>query len=172
MKKLVVLFLGGILLASCNQPKIAYVDNVELTNQYEGIKAIEKKFEKKANLLSTNLDSLAKSYQSQVQKFKETAQSMSASERKEKGTKLMKMRQQLLQERNTVSQLLQKQQTKARDSLMKVIKGFIKDYGEKHNYTYILGSTELSNILYAKDAKNITDEVVKALNEKFDNESK
>jgi len=50
------------------------------------------------------------------------------------------------------------------------VNSFIKEYGTQHNYNIIFGTTQGGNIVYAVDALNITDDVLKSLNEKHKGE--
>jgi len=50
------------------------------------------------------------------------------------------------------------------DSIVTKVKDYVKDYGKKNNYTYIFGSNESANIMYAKDGLDITEEILGKLN--------
>lgn len=47
------------------------------------------------------------------------------------------------------------------------VNDFLQRYGEKMNYSIILGTTQTGNIVYAKDGLDITEEVIKGLNEEY-----
>ncbi len=51
------------------------------------------------------------------------------------------------------------------DSMITKVKDFVKDYGEENDYTYIFGSNESANIIYAKEGLDITQEILEELNE-------
>lgn len=44
---------------------------------------------------------------------------------------------------------------------------YVKDFGEENGYVYIYGTESLGNILYAKDKKNLTKEVLNYINKKY-----
>ena len=54
---------------------------------------------------------------------------------------------------------------------MEKVKDFVAEYGKENGYTYIFGSNESANIMYAKDGLDITDEIVKKLNESYSGKS-
>lgn len=164
MKKIVFVLLGAMLFVSCNQEKTAYVNNQKLIQDYKGLKDTEAKFTAKSAKVKTTLDSLAKDFQKEVQAYQKAAESMSSSERKEKEQALMTKQQQLRQQQQTIGQVLNQQSTKAIDSIITVVKGFVADYGKENGYTYIFGATEAANIMYAKEGKDITEEILKELN--------
>jgi outer membrane protein len=61
---------------------------------------------------------------------------------------------------------LQVEGQKQIDTLVKEVKAFIKDYGKKNGYTFILGANDAGSVLYGDDAKDITEIILKALNNK------
>lgn len=170
MKKIVFVLLGSMLFVSCNQEKTAYVNNKQLIQDYKGLKDTEAEFTSKSEKVKTTLDSLAKEFQKDVQAYQKEAESMSASARKEKEQALMTRQQELRQQQRTIGQVLNQQSTKAIDSIITVVKGFVADYGKEHGYTYIFGATEAANIMYAKEDKNITEEILKELNAAYGKE--
>ena len=64
-------------------------------------------------------------------------------------------------------QQLQEEGSVLRDSIIKEVKVFIKEYGKKKGYDYIYGTGDAATILYSKETYNITEEVLKELNENF-----
>lgn len=164
MKKIVFALMGTFLLASCSQEKTAYVDNTKLIQEYQGLKDTEAKFTSKTDLIKKQLDSAAKAFQAEVKDYQSKAKSMSSSARKEKEQELMEKQQSLRQQQATIGKLLNQKSNKAIDSIVEVVKSFVADYGEKNGYTYIFGSTASANIMYAKEGKDITEEVLKVLN--------
>ena len=58
------------------------------------------------------------------------------------------------------------------DTLVKQVKAFVKDYGKKNGYTFILGANEAGSVMYGADDKDITEDVIKALNGDTKEESK
>jgi outer membrane protein len=57
------------------------------------------------------------------------------------------------------------------DSLVKDVKKFIKEYGKEKGYNYIYGTGDAATVLYAKEEYDITNEVIKLLNEKYKSSS-
>ena len=50
------------------------------------------------------------------------------------------------------------------DSLIKKVKEFVKDYGTKNGYDFILGSNEAGSVMYGKTEDNLTKTILDALN--------
>ena len=53
------------------------------------------------------------------------------------------------------------------DSIVSKVKEEIKSYGEANGYSYILGGGDGGSVLYGIEKNNLTDEIVKLLNEKY-----
>lgn len=58
------------------------------------------------------------------------------------------------------------------DSLVSKIKTFLKGYGKEKGYDYVYGTGATATILYGKEEYDITKDVIKALNEKYEKEGK
>jgi outer membrane protein len=50
------------------------------------------------------------------------------------------------------------------EELVKEVRRKVATYGEENNYVYIYGSNETANILYAKEGKDITEELIEYIN--------
>ena len=167
MKKLVVALTGLILLVSCEQAKIGYVDNVKLMEDYQEKIDIEAKFKTKTDALTKKRDSISQAFQIEAQAFQAQAQKMSQKKAQEEYG-LMQQRgqfigQQLQQEEQA---LLTAGQTEM-DSVVGKVKKEIKAYGEANKFTYILGGGDGGSVLYGQEVNDFTYEVVKLLNDKY-----
>lgn len=53
------------------------------------------------------------------------------------------------------------------DQIWKQINQFMSDYGKEHNYDYILGATGQGNLMFAKEAGDLSKEVLEYINQKY-----
>lgn len=163
-----MIFAGLLLgMAACQQDKIGFVDNVELMNKYQEKIDIEARFTAKTATLNKKRDSVSQAFQLEAQAFQTKAQGMSQKKAQEEYGLLQQrgqfMGQQLQQEEQQLQLLGQTEM----DSLVSKVKSEIKDYGKAHGYTYILGGGDGGGVLYGADAKDVTDEILKILNDKY-----
>ncbi|MDR6299802.1 OmpH family outer membrane protein [Mesonia maritima] len=163
MKKILIV-LSITFLASCNNNKMAYVDNTVLIKEYKNMKSTEERFKKKSEALQNELDSIARDFQQEVDNYKMASEEMTEKERQKKETQLMQRQQQLQRQQQAKSQRLREESDQVIDSLIDEVRDFVSNYGEEHNYTFILGSNESANIMYAEKGKDITQDVLKELN--------
>lgn len=157
----------AILMVSCNEQKTAYVDTTVLIKEYKEMKDVEAQFTSKSDSVRQQLDSAANAFQQEVQTYQSQMNSMSEAQRKEKEQELMQMQQMLQQQQQMVGQKLREQSNTVMDSMVTKIKDYVKDYGKENNYTYIFGSNESANIMYAEDGLDITQDILSELNEEY-----
>lgn len=166
MKKLLFTALIAASLISCQTEsmKTAYVDNSRLVQDYHKMEKTEAKFEKKNKELSDELDAVAQEFQKEVQEFQAKANSMSKANLEKRQNELMQKQQMLQQQQQQKSEQMRQESDAAINEIIDDVKTYVSNYGEENGYTYIFGSNESANIMYAKKGLDITDEVLKSLN--------
>lgn len=173
MKKLLFVALGFAIL-SCNKQetptglKTAYVDTEKLMKEHQHAIDIENKYKVKSEEMGRELDAEAKQFQSDYQNALQQAQAKGPQWAQQKAAELQQREQKLNIKQQSMYQEIQNSSNAELDSLVKDIKLYIKDYGKKNKYDYVYGTGLTSpSILYAKDSYDITDEIVKTLNENY-----
>ena len=167
IKKLSLIAAVGIFFSSCNEQKTAYVDTTRVIQEYKEMEEVEAEFTSKSDAVRGQMDSIARVFQQEVQEYQSSMNSMSASAREAKEKELMQKQQMLQQRQQMQSNQLRQESTAVMDSLVEKVKDFVKVYGEENGYTYIFGSNESANIMYAEEGLDITDEVLKKLNSEY-----
>lgn len=168
MKNLVMVVLVILTFMSCQEPqKIGYVDNTTLVNDYQEKKDIEVQLQAKIDAFQKRTDSLQKAFQLEVNEAEIKARRLS-------GQKLQELSKDI-QDKNTAlqqrfqfeqQQIAQESQSK-NDSLIKKVKDFVKDYGQKNGYTFILGSNEAGSVMYGQDSSDLTQTILDLLNAQY-----
>lgn len=173
MKKLLFIALGFAIL-SCNKQegpsglKTAYVDTEKLMKEHQQAIDIENKYKVKSEEMGRELDTEAKQFQSDYENALRQAQAKGPQWAQQKAAELQQREQQLNIKQQSMYQEIQTASNAELDSLVKEIKLYIKDYGKKNNYDYVYGTGLTSpSILYAKDSYDVTDEILKTLNDKY-----
>lgn len=151
---------------SC-QDKVMYVDNTKLLNEYQEKIDLENSLQKKIDAYSRKRDSISRVFQLEAQQFESQAQSLGQAVAQKKYNELMQKSQMLQQHLMQEEQAIQSESQSKMDTLLTKVKKFVKEYGKNKGYTYILGANEGGSVLYGADTKNITDDVVKALNDNY-----
>ncbi|MEX0315940.1 MAG: OmpH family outer membrane protein [Allomuricauda sp.] len=166
MKKGIVLLIALVVVA-CQQNKIGYVDNVKLMDGYQEKIDVETKFKTKAEALTKKRDSISQSFQLELQEFQTKAQKMSQKSAQEEYALLQQKGQFVGQQLQQEEQQLQQSSQTEMDSLVSKVKKEIKAYGKANGYTYILGGGDGGAVLYGEEVNNLTDAVLKILNDKY-----
>ncbi len=154
-------------LTSCQQTKIGYVDNVKLMDEYQEKIDVEADFKVKADALNKKRDSTSQAFQVEAQAFQAEAEKMSQEKAQEQYGQMQQRGQMIGQQLQQEDQQLQAVGQVEMDSIVSKVKKEIEAYGKANGYTYILGGGDGGSVLYGTDANNLTDEVVKLLNEKY-----
>jgi len=168
MKKLLLLGIAVLAFTSCQQPtKIGYVDNSKLINEYQEKKDIEANLQLKINAFQKRTDSLRQAFQMEINEAEIKARRMSQND-VQKLMKEFQDKEQALSQRVQFeqSQIAQESQAK-NDSLIKKIKDYVKDYGTKNGYEYILGSNEGGSVMFGKAENDLTQTLLDALNAEY-----
>lgn len=173
MKKIVVLLSVTVLMISCNQTKIAYIDIEEVIKEYKGMKDAQKEMDVKEGDYKKALDQLAVGYQNGLKEYQEKGRAMSAQKRQQTENTLMQQQQMLNQQQQQAQQELQKYGQEKMDEINEDIQDFVADYAKKHGYSYILGTSEQTRaVLYGDSKSDITDEILESLNDDYKKSTK
>jgi len=168
MKNLVYVVLAVLVLTSCQQQKIGFIDNGKVINEYQEKKDIEEKYKVRDEAFKKRTDSIGQAFQMEVQAFQAKAGKMSQKKAQEAYEGLMQKQQTLQQQ----IQIEQQQITKAFqieiDSTIIKVKDFVKDYGKTNGYTYILGTSDAAaSVLYGTEENDLSQTIIDALNTEY-----
>ncbi len=173
MKKIVLVFAMAAAIISCNKEtnsaefKTAYVDTSKLLEEYTEAKDIDAKYKNRATEMGKELEAETTRFRRDAEAFEAKAQQLGQLWAQQNSASLQKRQSELQYAQQAMMQQLQQESGAEMDSLVKNVKAFIKDYGKDKGYDYVYGTGEAVSILYAKDQYDITDDVVKSLNDKY-----
>jgi outer membrane protein len=174
IKKTVIFFALAIVFISCNKPtepkefKTAYIDTSKLMDESTEAKDIGAKYKDKSKVMGNQLEAEVARFKSEAASFKQNAQTNGQAWAQQKGAELSQREQQLNYAQQAMLQQLQEESGAEIDSLVINYRKIIKEYGKEKGYDYIYGSGDSApSILYAKDSYDITNEVIKMINDKY-----
>ncbi len=113
------------------------------------------------------LNSRARTLQTEMDEFNRKLENNAflSRERAEDAQKsILKKQQELQQLEGNLSNQLMEQQEKMTNQLRDTINAFFKEYNRNGKYEMIISNTANDNVLYSKEAYDITDDVIKQLN--------
>jgi len=158
-----------------NGSNIAYVDIDTLEANYELLKTRGEDFKKRQTQMENELQRSYTQLQNDAYEIQKKAQSnsLTQAEYEAANKRLMQMQQTLESRKQSLTEQLMKEQDEFNTDLKKRLNNFLSEYNKSHNYDFILSySGSGSAILYAGKARNITNEVVKGLNDAAVKETK
>lgn len=166
MKKLMAV--GALLVfGSCQQNKIGYVDYANLMDGYQRKKDLETTYNQKAEAYTRKRDSISQVFQLEAQAMQTRAQGMSQQKAQEEYATLQQRGQLIGQQLQQEEQLMQQMGQRKMDSLIMDVKARIQEYGKANGYHYILAGGDGGTVLYGAEAQDVTEPLLKLLNEEY-----
>lgn len=176
MKKLLVLVALGVAMISCQETatakkddfKTGYIDTSVLLEKYDKFKDENEKFKVKTEELGRPLEAKGKQLQAEKESFQRNAQANGQAWAQQKYGELQQREQQIMQERDQIFAKIEQDGTVLKDSLVNNVKKYIQTYAKKEGFDYIFTTSDAApNVIYAKDSYNLTDKLLKQLNEEY-----
>lgn len=180
MKKTLVLLGFAFAVLSCNNDKAvtasgfktAYVDTQKLMEKSDEIKDLDDKRKVKTEEMGRELDAKVQQLKLDYASAQSEANAKGPQWAQIKAQELQKRERELGMMQETMGRQLQDEFGVKRDTLVSQIKNVIKQYGKKKGYDYVYGTGDAASILYAKDGYDVTEDILKELNEKFKGSAK
>lgn len=165
MKKGFIALVALVMLSSCQeQTKIGFVDNSKLINDYQKKKDVEAKFQIEIDAFNRKVDSIGQSFQALAAEMQANDPQMVKKSSQEKYQALAQQYQRFQQQFQMEEQQIQRKSQSQIDTLIQDIRSFVKDYGKKNGYSFILGSNEAGSVMYGKESEDLTKDILEALN--------
>jgi outer membrane protein len=143
---------------------MAYVRSADLIYGYKGMNEAQQAFQEKQNLWKANLDTLQVEYKNSVQEFGKLVSSMDKDEKMQRQKMLVEEQKQLLTYSQAIEKKAREEDEKITQGILNQVNSLVEKYGKDHGYTVIFGTTQAGSLLYADDAIDITDDLLKELN--------
>lgn len=164
MKNLMGLF-AALLLLSCQQQKIGYVDNVKLMDGYQKKQDVEAEYQRKSEIFSRKRDSISQVFQLEAQELQNRSKAMSEQKAQEAFGLFQQKGQMVGQQLQQEEQQMQRMGQMKMDSVVQQVRKAVKEYGKANGFTFILTGGEGGSVLYGDEKQDITEEILKVLNE-------
>jgi outer membrane protein len=149
---------------------IVFVNSDSLLDNYEFFKDIKTRMESKEDSIDNLIKAQASRLESEIVAYQKDAPGMTDQQRMVKEEELMKKQQALGDRRKELLNILEEEEGTLNDSLYAKLQLFLKDFNKDKNFSFILSYQRGGGILHANDSLNITNEVVKGLNERYEKE--
>jgi len=176
MNKMILAVVASVLLfTSCEQKQnIVYVDNVELYKEYQEKIDIEAQFTAKQEGFKKKTDSLQQAYQLEAIALQNKLGKLSPRQQ-ENSTELQGFQQKwqvVDQQIKSQEQGLATEYEEKFKVLDTHIEEFLATYAKEKGYAFILGKSKAGAVMYGDSVNDITADVVKVINDNYNNDSK
>lgn len=144
--------------------RVAYFELDSLENHYSYFKKIKGEFEKKQAAANNELLALQKKYQNRAAELQKKAQTMTPQEQEAAMNEMNEMQQKLQVRKQNSDNELFNYNSKMNEDILNRIQNFLKKYNSDGKYSYVF-SYQPGLMFYKDSTLNITDDVIKGLNE-------
>lgn len=149
--------------------KIAYINTDSVLAHYEYAKDLEKGLKVLQTSLETNYQAQGKKLQADYENYLKTGDKLTLTEQKKKEEELGRRQQEFPMLQQKMMAQLQERQIEDNKKLLNAVYAFIKDYNAKNQkYNIIFSRSYVSSpILYGDEGFDITNEIIKGLNQEY-----
>ncbi len=195
MKFTVLRFTLGIavaaMAAACNKPQqtstttpaaapvvagkaeIVYVNSDSLLTKYDYFKDMSARLEDKGKKAQVDVSSKGQAFQREVAEYQKGAATLSADQRAATEQRLARKQQELQTYNQNASAQVQQEQAAENAKLYDKIADFLKGYAKEKGYKMILTYSKANpTVLFGDESLNVTNDVVKILNDKYKTDKK
>ncbi|GAB3305589.1 OmpH/Skp family outer membrane protein [Hymenobacter tenuis] len=152
--------------------KVAYVESGKLLDGYQGMKDARKNFEAKARRWETQNQTLVQGFQTAVQQYQQKAEGMTQEQRATTEQQLQARQMKVAQEQEKLQRQAQEEEMKMTQQVLERINKQIEKYGKDNGYRLILIAAPSGTIAYGRKDLDITNTVLKRLNDEYRNSKK
>lgn len=142
--------------------KTAYVELAVLFDGFDMKKELESKLKKDLAVKQNDLDSIMFILQGLSNKLNTTKENYN-----ENALQFQQLQNYYVQQKKTFDEYSYTKTDQFDKQILEQLTQYVTDYGKLHDYDYVYGATSTGNIMYAKDTKNITKEVLLFINNKY-----
>lgn len=147
---------------------IAFVELDSLNEKINYIKDRRKELEAEQKAIENEWQNGYRGLENRKNEFLKRGKSITQQEAEQFQGELMQQQQQIDGKKQNSTQNLSEKSYKLMDDIQKKLKDFLNDYNRNKKYQYILTTgTGLDYMLYKDSTFNITDDVIKGMNEKM-----
>ncbi|WP_375586235.1 OmpH family outer membrane protein [Cyclobacterium xiamenense] len=149
--------------------KVAYIVTDSVINNFTYFKEQSAAIAEKGKKYEGELTNRARGFEQEVQNFQNTANSMTINQQRAKQEELVTKERNLVTYRENIMQELSADENKLYNEVYDMIQEYLNTYAAENDLEMILSYTRGGGVWYANKSLDITDAVVKGINEDYEN---
>lgn len=146
---------------------VAYVNSDSLVKNYDYMEETKTVLEAKAKKLDADLNNRANTLRSEIAAYQRNVSNMTIGQAKALEEDLGKKQQNLQMYQQSLGQQMAEEEGKINKELYDRVTTFLKTYSDENGIQVVLKFDPTSDMLYGKDALNITSAVIDGLNKEY-----
>lgn len=151
-----------------SKTEIVYVNSDSLLSKYDYFKDMSSRLEDKGKKAQVDVSSKGQAFQREVADYQKGATTLSADQRAATEQRLARKQQELQTYNQNASAQIQQEQAAENTKLYDKIADFLKGYAKQKGYKLILTYSKANpTVLFGDESLNVTNDVVKILNDKY-----
>ncbi|KAB1065954.1 MULTISPECIES: OmpH family outer membrane protein [Salibacter] len=154
-----------------SDPVVAIVNTDSLMKQYELAIELEGKLSKQQARFESRIKTKEGELMDDYEKLKRDAPTLGRFEGQARQQELQKREQKLYELQDNLSRSLAKAETEFTQRVTDSVTLYMDEISKQHNYKVVLSKSISSNILWSSEQVDITDQVIKGLNDRYDGEA-
>ena len=147
---------------------IAFVNSDTVSKYYEFAKKIQKSLTTKRSEAEGQIKSKYFAYETLVQEFEKASPIMGDREKMEKAQKIRLLEQEIMQVEQQLSEQVSRQELEITQSYIVKTNEYMQEIGKTLGYDYVMSYRVGGAMIYANERHNITTEIIKLLNERYE----
>ncbi|EOR96526.1 hypothetical protein ADIARSV_0310 [Arcticibacter svalbardensis MN12-7] len=152
---------------------IVFVNSDSLVNNYNYFKDIKGKLQSKSKKAQEDLSAKGTAFQREVAEYQQKAQTLSADERASTEQRLARKQQELQAFNQNASSALANESAGENEKLYDKVAEYLKVYAKDKGYKMVLTYSKSNpSLLFADESLDVTNEVVKGLNDQYTKDKK
>ena len=152
--------------------KVAYINSDSVLKHYEYLKVNREQLEAKTKKMDQELQNRTVGLRNEITAYQRNVSGMTLGHARAAEEDLGKKQQNLQLYQQSLQQQLLQEEAKLNKELYERITGFLKEYGREKGLQVVLKFDPGSDVLYGGESLDITNDVIKGLNEGYEAEKK
>ncbi len=159
--------------AASAKAEIVYVNSDSLLSKYDYFKDMSSRLEDKGKKAQVDISSKGQAFQREVAEYQKGATALSADQRAATEQRLARKQQELQTYNQNASAQIQQEQAAENGKLYDKIADFLKGYAKEKGYKLVLTYSKANpTVLFGDESLNVTNDVVKNLNDNYKKDKK
>jgi outer membrane protein len=141
--------------------KLGFIQTGIVLQEYKGMKDVENQYTSELSTVQSNVDTLRSRYERMLRNIEEE----NPDEQEKRAIQQAHSEWQRYSEK--ASRQMEQRRLEMNKEVFEDLNRITQSYGENHGYDIIFGSTSSGSIMYGKEAIDLTEEIIRIMNEQY-----